>query len=227
MEKNRLSSFPYLFYPVLLLLLLIAVIPPLLAPLFDSAVLVVSRWAIFFAETANLLSTLFTFVGMGAALYAAARRGFASGLAVHGIHCLLCLVLSCSYLWNLDQFYLGAIIASIAINAVLEALILSIGFFLLFFIFFKNGERPPLYPGFSSRMFSAIVIYASANLVYQLAAETISVIDAVNANVGIVYATDVLDMAVQYLLSILYVGIGALSMYLTVRFLERRAAKAK
>ena len=226
MKKTKLTSFPYLFYPVLLLLLLIAAITPLLAPLFDSAVRVVSRWTIVFAETANLLSTLFTFIGMGAALYAVARRGFASGLAVHGIHCLLCLVLCCSYLWNLDQFYLGAVLASIAINAVLEALVLSLGFFLLFLIFFKSGEKPPLYPSFSSRMFSAIVIYASANLVYQLVAETISVIDAVNANIGIVYATDVLDMAVQYLLSILYAGIGAVAMYLTVRFLERRAAKA-
>lgn len=226
MEKNRIPSFAYLFYPFILVLLPIAAIPPLLAPLFDSAVLVVSRWAIFFAETANLLSTLFTFVGMGVTLYAAARRGFASGLAAHGIHCLLCFVLCGSFLWDLDQNYAGAVFASIAINAVIQALILSFSFFLLFFIFFKRPEKPPLYPSLSSRMFSAIVIYASANLIYQLVLETISVIDAVNANIGIIYATDVLDMVVQYLLSILYVGIGVAAMYLTVRLLERRAAKA-
>ncbi len=226
MANNKCLRFLSLFYPVLLFLLGLQTVCALIAPLYDSSASIFSRWAIVFAILAEVFSTLFTFVAMGACLYAASRRGFLSGLSTLGVAVLLLLLSNIGiYLWQTDVMDAGVLILTGLFNGAIQSVVLAAAFFLLYLIFLTAEDVPLIKCSFSCRIFCACLVFALGNLIYELVAETLNVIDAVRSNLGIIYAADVFDMILAYLQAILYIAIGAVAMYFTVWLLERRAQR--
>ena len=226
MANNKFLRFLFQFYPVLLFLFGVQTVCALIAPLYDSSAGVFSRWAIVFAILAELLATLFTFVAMGSCLYAASRRGFLSGLSMLGVIVLFLLLSNIAiFLWQLNLTDTGVLILTGLINGAIQSVIFAVAFFLLYFLFLRAEDLPPIRRSFSCRIFCAILVFSVGNLIYELVMETLSVIDAVRMNLGIVYAADVFDMILAYVQILVYIAIGFVATYFTVWLLERRAQK--